>query len=163
MDVIGGLLAYADAAETRKKLRYAVVAIAFLPLGQCLLQVLGASLNDYTAASLLAGALTTVPNFFLNRRYVWRVTSREKLNRQILVFWAAVMLGIALATVLTYFVDQATVHQPTLVRGTAVLVAQVSGFGFVWIGRFFILDRWLFKLADQPLEYGREISVEIPA
>ena len=139
-----GMTAYAKTEEARTKLRYVVVAAAFLPIGQVLLQVLGPWLDDYTAASLLAAAIATGPNFFANRYFVWRVRSAKNLRNQMVIFWVVVMLGVALATFFTYFVDGVTADRTTLVRGTAVFVAQVLGFGIVWVGRFLILDR-LFK------------------
>ena len=41
--------------------------------------------------------------------------------------------------------------QTRLIRGGAVLFAQLLGYGIVFIGRFLILDKWLFKLVgDAP-------------
>jgi putative flippase GtrA len=102
-----GLITYGRTEGARKKLRYAGVSALFLPISQILLQVLGILLNDYTAASLLAAAIATVPNFFANKHFVWRVTSRENLRRQMLVFWVTVMLGVSLATLLTQLVTHA--------------------------------------------------------
>jgi putative flippase GtrA len=157
-----GLSAYARTEESRKKLRYAGVSVVFLPLGQGLIQGFGPWLDDYTAASLLAAAIVTVPNFFANKHFVWRVTSRENLRSQVLVFWVAVMLGVSLATVFTYLVDNAMAGQTQLVRGAAVFFAQLLGFGIVWVGRFLILDRWLFKLAGDTPEHAGEVIGEIP-
>ena len=84
-----GLKAYARTEEARKKLRYASVSVVFVPLGQALMQVFGPWLDNYTAASLLPAATLTVPNFFANKHFVWRVTSRENLRSQVLVFWVA--------------------------------------------------------------------------
>jgi hypothetical protein len=53
-------------------------------------------------------------------------------------------------------------RQTTLVRGTAVLFAQLLGFGIVWVGRFLILDRWLFKLAGDTPEHANAVIGEIP-
>jgi putative flippase GtrA len=155
------LIACPNTEEAHKKLRYTAVALAFLPIGQGLIQVLGPWLNDYTAASLLAAAIVTVPNFFANRHFVWRVTSDEKLRSQIVTFWVAVMLAVLLTTFFTYIVDNGMVGQRTLVRGIAVFFVQVFGFGVVWVGRFLLLDRWLFKLADHRPE--RHLITETPS
>jgi putative flippase GtrA len=138
-----GVIAYARTEEARKKLRYAGVSVVFLPFGQGLIQVLGLWLDDYTTASLLAYAIATVPTFFVYKRFVWRVMSRENLRRQVLVFWAAMMLTASLATLISYLVQNAMADQTVLVRGAAVFCAQMLGFGIVWVGRFLMLDRWL--------------------
>jgi putative flippase GtrA len=145
---MGGVIGCPDAVGARKKLRYAAVALVFLPIGQGLIQLLGPWLDNYTAASILAAAIVTVPNFFANKHFVWRVTAGENLREQVLIFWVVVMLAVSLATLSTYLVDDAMAGQATHVRGTAVFLVQVLGFGIVWVGRFLILDRWFFKPAE---------------
>ncbi|OBF98410.1 hypothetical protein A5773_09115 [Mycobacterium sp. 852014-52450_SCH5900713] len=157
-----GLLERARAEETHKKLRYAAVSVIFVPIGQALLQILGLWLHNYTTASLLQAAIVTIPNFFANEHFVWRVTSRENLRSQVLVFWIAVMLGVALATLFTHLVEDAMTDRTDLARGAAVLVAQLLGLGIVWVGRFLILDRWLFKLAGDTPENADEVIGEVP-
>lgn len=160
MGLGGASIAHARTHAARKKLRYVGVAAAFMPLGQGLIQVLGRCLDDYTAASLLAATIVTVPNFFANKHFVWRLTTRENLRKNMLVFWLVVVLGVSLATWFTHLVDQVTVDRTTLVRGTAIFIVQLCGFGIAWIGRFFVLDRWLFKDAphEQRLTCSRAIT-----
>lgn len=148
--------------ETYKKLRYAAVSMVFVPIGQILIQILGHWLHNYTAASLLQAAVITAPNFFANKHFVWRVTSRENLHSQVLVFWVAVMLGVALATLLTHLVEIATVGRTELIRGAAVFAAQLLGLGIVWVGRFLILDRWLFKLSGGAAQDADDVVGELP-
>ncbi len=156
------LVVYARTEEARKKLRYATVSVVFVPIGQILVQIFGLWLHNYTTASLLQAAIVTVPNFFANKHFVWQVTSRENLRGQMLVFWAAVMLGVALATFFTHLVENAMADRTSLVRGAAVLVAQLLGLGIVWVGRFLILDRWLFKLAGDTPKHAGELIGEVP-
>src|SRR5262249_44917163 len=123
----------------------------------------GLWLDDYTSASLLAAAIVTIPNFFANKHFVWRVSSGENLRSQVLVFWVAVMLGVLLATLFTYLVENVMVGQSTLLRGTAVFAAQLLGLGIVWVGRFLMLDRWLFKLAGDTPGHADAVIGEVPA
>jgi putative flippase GtrA len=156
------LAVYAGTEEVRKKLRYATVSVVFVPIGQILIQILGLWLHNYTTASLLQAAILTVPNFFANKHFVWRVTSRENLRSQMLVFWVTVMLGVTLATLFTHLVENAMADRTSLVRGAAVLVAQLMGLGIVWVGRFLILDRWLFKLACDTAKHAGDLIGEVP-
>ena len=145
------LIAYVGAEETRKKLRYAGVSVVFVPIGQGLIQVLGILLDDYTAALLLATAIIAFPLFFANKHFVWRITSAENMRTQMVVFWVTAMLGLSVAAMFTYFAENMVVGQTALVRGAVVLIAQLLGIAIVWVARFLILDRWLFKLpADTP-------------
>lgn len=146
---------HARSEQGRKQIRYAAVSVVFVPVGQILIQVLGAMVfdRDYTKASIVAAAILTVPNFFANKMWVWKDTSRDKLRTQVLVFWVAAMLGVAAATGLTYLVEQ-QFHNEGAVEALAVFCAQLVGFGIVWVGRYLILDRWLFKVTH----HGEEPS-----
>ena len=146
-----GLLEHARSEEGRKQLRYAGVSVVFVSLGQGLIQLFGLWMS-FTAASLLNAAILTLPNFFANKRLVWRVTSKDNQRTQILIFWVAAMLGVTFATGLTFLAEQLTTDSSDLIKRGAVIVAQLAGFGIVWVGRFLILDKWLFKLAHA----GRE-------
>jgi hypothetical protein len=157
------LIAYAGAEETRKKLRYAGVSVVFVPIGQGLIQALGLWLENYTAASLLAATIIAVPLFFANKHFVWRITSVENLRTQMLVFWVTAILGLSVATVFTYLAENMMVGQTALVRGTVVLIAQLLGLAIVWVGRFLVLDRWLFKVSAITREHADAVSDEIPA
>lgn len=146
-----GLVASTSEA-TRKKLRYAAVSVFSVPIGQGLIQVLGLWLDNYALASMLTAGIVTIPSFFVLKYFVWRDSSRENLRAEILVFWVAMMLAFTLATLLSYLVDHATTGCSNLVRGAAVLCAQLFAFGLVWVGRYVMLDRWLFKLAGNTAE-----------
>lgn len=141
------LIAYVGTEETRKKLRYIGVAAGSVPIGQGLIQLLGWWFDNYTVASLLASTIIAVPLFFANRRFVWRIRYGENLQGQVLVFWVTAVLGVLLATLLTYFVENMTAGQATFLRGTAVFLAQMLGVAIVWVGRYLIFDRWLFKIS----------------
>jgi putative flippase GtrA len=146
-----GLIGLADKEATRRKLRYAGVSVASVPIGQGLIQVLGLWLDNYAAASMLTAAIVTVPSFFILKYFVWPDRSGENLGGQMLAFWAAMMLAFSLATLFAYVIDHAAADQTRLIRGTAVFCSQLLAFGIVWVGRYLVLDRWLFKLrADTP-------------
>lgn len=140
------ILAHVRSEEGRKKLRYAGVSVVFVPLGQAGVLLFGALFNSYVAGSLMSAAILTLPNFFANKRFVWRVMSKDNQRTQILVFWVAAMLGVTFATGLTWIVEQLTADQTGLFKKACVIAAQLTGFGIVWVARFLILDRWLFKV-----------------
>jgi putative flippase GtrA len=150
-----GVLDHARSDEGRKQIRYAAVSVVFVPVGQILIQLLGAFAFDrnYTLASIVSAAILTVPNFFANKVLVWKDTSSDNLRTQVIVFWVAAMLGVAAATGLTYLVEQ-QVHDEGIIEPLAVFCAQLLGFGIVWIGRYIILDRWLFKVTHHGEEPG---------
>jgi hypothetical protein len=62
------------------------------------------------------------------------------------------MLGLFFATFLTWLVERAVADSSAIVESAAVFGAQLAGFGLVWVGRFLILDRWLFKVTHHGAE-----------
>ncbi len=142
---------HARTDEGRKQLRYAGVSLVFVPLGQVLIQIFGAFVfnnggdPNWTKASIVSAAILTIPNFFANKYLVWKHTSSDGLRTQVIVFWVAAMLGVSLATLLTYVVD-AAIDSHGWFESVAVFFAQLVGFGIVWLARYFILDKWLFKV-----------------
>jgi putative flippase GtrA len=160
---MSGLIAHARTDDGLKKLRYAGVSVVFVPIGQTLIQIFGLWLDNYTAASLLSQAVVTLPSFFANKHFVWRFTPRANLHKQIVVFWVAVMLGTSLATLLTHLVENAMSGQTRLILGVSVVFVQLFGYGIVWVGRFLLLDRWLFKLVDDASNHPDEATDDQPA
>ena len=88
--------------------------------------------------------------------------SKDNLRTQVVVFWVAAMLGVTFATLLT-FVVEGWVHDrvSAVVEAMAVFVAQLVGFGIVWVGRYLILDRWIFKVTHHGEEPTGEDLQEI--
>lgn len=149
----GRLLEHARSDEGRKQLRYIGVSVVFVPLGQVFIQIFGLLLDrNYTLASVISAAILTLPNFFANKIFVWKVSSKDNLRTQVLVFWVAAMLGVTLATTLTYFVEKLVSNQSAVIEAAAVMCAQLLGFGVVWVGRYLILDKWLFKVTHDGAE-----------
>ena len=155
------LLAHAKSQEGRKQLRYAFVSVIFVPVGQILIQVLGNRVfdGDFTKGSIASALILTIPNFLANKYLVWKDTSKDRLRTQILVFWVAAIAGVTFATTLTWLVEQQFDHasgEVTLGERAAVFIAQIIGFGVVWVARYLILDRWLFKVTHHGQEPGED-------
>lgn len=148
-----GLLAHARSVEGRKQLRYAGVALVFVPVGQLLVQVFHWTTDWPNYQSILVAAcILTIPNYFANKLYVWRDTSRDKLRTQIIVFWVAAMLGTGFAMGIASIADHLTKDSSKLVQGIWLFAAQLAGYGIVWVGRYVFLDRIIFKMANHGLE-----------
>lgn len=155
------LLAHAKSPNGRKQLRYVGVSVFFVPVGQVLIQLMGNRVFDgnFTKASIASALILTIPNFLANKYLVWKDTSKDRLRTQMLVFWFAAIAGVTFATGLTWLVEQQFDHTTgdvTLAERGAVFVAQLTGFGVVWVARYLILDRWLFKVTHHGEEPGEE-------
>lgn len=141
------VLAHAKSPSGRKQLRYAGVSAVFVPVGQVLVQLVY-WLSDWSKpmSILVSAAILTVPNYFANKIFVWRDTSRDRLRTQITVFWVAAMLGTGFAMGLAAIAEVFTKDASDLAQAVWLFAAQLGGYGMVWVGRYLFLDRFIFKV-----------------
>lgn len=120
--------------------RYVVATIPITLAGQLLLYYLHAHLGMGGAlANLLAFTLLVGPQYALNRHWVW--ASRQETGRlplEVTWFWVIGAAGLAVST------GFVAVAERTLDNPLWVNAASLTGFGVVWVVKFFVLDRLLF-------------------
>jgi putative flippase GtrA len=123
-----------------KLVRYSMTSVVGVVLGQSLLQLFYSVLDwSAVASNVAATAISTVPVYLINRYWVWKKKSGNSLRREILPFWGMTFCGLALSSILVAIVDDRTDN------ALAISVANLAGFGALWLAKFFVLDRVLFK------------------
>jgi putative flippase GtrA len=119
--------------------RFGMVSVVGIIITQALLVLFHGILDvDATVANVLAVTLSSVPVFLLNKRWVWGQADRPQLRRELLPFWGFTLLGLVLSTILVAIVDGQTD------RTWPVMLANISGFGIVWVAKFVFLDAIVF-------------------
>jgi putative flippase GtrA len=96
-------------------------------------------------ANIVAVTISTVPGYFLSKHWVWRHHGSSSVAREALPFWMLNLAGLVLSTIFAYFADR------LFEQGWVVNVANIAGFGVLWVAKFFILDEYLFKADPPPL------------
>ncbi len=151
------LLEHSRTDAGRKQIRYALVSIIFVPMGQVFVQTFHWTTSWPNYQSILVTAcILTIPNYYANKLYVWRDTSKANLHTQIIVFWIAAMLGTGAAMGLADLADHLTTDSSKLVQAIWLFIAQLAGYGVIWVGRYFFLDKIIFKATH----HGHEPTVE---
>jgi putative flippase GtrA len=145
-------------------LRYGTVSIVATVTSLSILGLL-VSITSMPAgvANLIATAVGTVPSFELNRRWVWNCTERRSLRGQVLPFWLLSFGGLALST-LTVTLAAAWASSAGVEGGARTLLielANLAAWGSLWVAQFVVLDRFLFRTADQPLATARSQPDEV--
>jgi putative flippase GtrA len=122
-----------------KLVRYGAASLVGVVLTQALLVLFHGILNvDATLSNVLAVTLSAGPVFVLNKRWVWGHDGPAKVRREILPFWGFTLLGLLISTILVAVVDHYTD------RTWPVMLANITGFGLVWIAKFLFLDAVVF-------------------
>ena len=114
------------------------------PIGDPL-QVLEPASDGTHAASIVAAAILTVPSFCADELLAVRRTPRRTSSapgRRARPWRPSRRLAGHRPTCLV----QQWPRQLAPCSGSSVLVAQMTGFGLDWVGRYLVLDRWLFEV-----------------
>ena len=124
----------------RKLLRYCGVSIFNLFFGQSLLFFFH-SILDWPGwiANVTAVMISAVPAYLLSRHWVWRQRGRNSFKTEVLPFWSMAFLGLTISTVAVAIVDDR--YDGAL----PVQLASVASFFVVWILKFFVLDRLMWR------------------
>ena len=133
--------------RTEKLMRFGSVSVVGIVITQVLLVLLHGILDmNATVANVLAVSLSAGPVFVLNKRWVWGKGGRSSFRREIVPFWGFTLLGLVLSTILVTVVDNYTD------RTFPVLIANISGFGVVWVSKFLFLDSVVFAVTEEEEE-----------
>jgi len=89
-------------ADIARLARYAATSgVAFAVSEATLLILYGLNLTTATVAALMASLAGTVPSYLLSRYWIWREASRERVLRQVILYWIVSISCIALTSLLT--------------------------------------------------------------
>jgi putative flippase GtrA len=123
-----------------KMLRYSSVSFIGIVITQGLIVVFYKGL-DWPAwfANFLAVTISSGPAYILNRAWVWDKHSAHSFTREVLPFWAMALAGLLLSTAAVAVVSGYT--DATI----AISITSVASFGVLWLGKFMILERILFR------------------
>jgi len=127
----------------RRLAGFAAVSVVAVPFAQLTLWVCyGVIGMAAVPANVVAVAVGAVPSYWLNRRWVWQKAGGHSVSREILPFWTYTFLGLALSTVFVGIADR------IWGTGLAVALANMAGFGVLWLGKFLLLEHVLFAGAQ---------------
>ena len=156
-----GLLAHARSDAGRRAIRYSMCSVVGV-VGTQILLVIFLHLLSWppVQSNLIAVTLVSVPAFLLNKYWVWGKRGRAHMRREVLPFWAFTIAGWILSTLMVILVVKAT-KSPANPDGNklAVQLANVAGFGVLWILKYIFLDKIMFG-PEHHTPYDEDIEVE---
>ena len=141
----------ARTATVARLIRYSAVSLVSTTTSLVTLAVLVGLIGAPAIGSnILATAVGTVPSFELNRRWVWKTPGRRSLLGQIVPFCALSFTGLVVSTLAVGVVSGRTSGWSGPGRTVAVLAANVTAYGALWIVQYQMLDRFLFRSSGPP-------------
>jgi putative flippase GtrA len=125
--------------------KYSMTSVVGVVLGQSLI-FLFASVLDWSWgwANVTAVAISTLPTYYISRAGVWQKRGKSSLYAEVVPFWVMTFLGLLLSTIAVVVLERRYPDNKILAN-----VGNVMGFGVLWLAKFFILDRILFKVTHE--------------
>ncbi len=89
-----------DTPEARKLFRYTMVSVISTVVSFAVLGLVFGVLHlaDAVVSTLFANVVAVIPNYYLNRKWVWGKGGRSHVIKEIVPFWAMSALGIAFSS-----------------------------------------------------------------
>ena len=86
-----------------------------------------------------------MPVFLLNKHWVWGKRGRAHMRREVIPFWLFTVAGWFLSTLMVILVVNVTSTDANPDGNKlAVQLANIAGFGVLWILKYLFLDRIMF-------------------
>ena len=132
-------VARARALFELRPVRYSMVSVVAVACSQTILITCRGILGwSPVVSNMTAVALSSIPSYVLNRAWVWGKRGSHHLWREVVPFWVMGFLGFALSTLFVHLA--ASWSDATVV----VSAANLSAFGVLWVGKYLVLDGFLF-------------------
>ena len=95
---------------------------------------------DAVLSNIISVTLGSIPNYLINRAWTFNKRDAHSFTREILPFWLMAVLGLVISTFAVAWADERW-DGNTL----ALNAANLGSFGVLWVAKFFVLERVLFK------------------
>ena len=126
-----------------KLFRYSAASVVGVCVGTPILAVLYAATGNAILSNLISVTCGAIPNYLINRRWTWHQTGKNRLWGEVVPFWAMSVLGMIASMVAVAYADDRW--------GTtfAVTAANLTGFGLLWVAKFLVLDKLMWKVVHK--------------
>jgi len=125
--------------------KYCMTSVVGVVMGQSLLYLFATVLEwPGVASNVAAVSISTVPTYYLSRAWVWQKRGKSSMYAEVIPFWVMTFLGLLLSTIAVVVLENRYPDSKILAN-----VGNIAGFGVLWLAKFFILDRILFKVTHE--------------
>ncbi len=111
------------------------------------------SLHRELLAQTIATIVSTIPAYFLSRRWVWSVDGKSDFRKEIVPFWVLSLLQFVLSLIIIGIAGRfiKTRIESHAVKTLVLNLVNLATYGVMWVGKFFFLNKILFgrKAATQ--------------
>ncbi len=97
-------------------------------------------------SNIWATVIATIPYYYLNRMWVFNKRGRSHLTKEVIPFWAIAFGSLILSTLAVRFAGhEARSIASKTTRAGILLMANFATYGLLWIAKFFVFNKILFR------------------
>ena len=129
-------MARAQSEQGRTAIRYLGVSVVNVFNHQIVLFIAN-TIWGWSAgwSNVFAACVAAGPAYLLSRAWVWEVTGKHDLRKEVLPFWILAVVGLVVSTA------SAAAAGKTFGDGILVNLGSLVGYFVVWVGKFVLLGR----------------------
>lgn len=94
-------------------------------------------------SNVFAACVAAGPAYLLSRAWVWEVSGKHNLRKEILPFWILAIIGLVVSTAM------AAAAGAVFGDGILVNIASLVGYFVVWLGKFVLLGQLFDQRASE--------------
>ncbi len=153
----------------RKIIRYTMVSVVSTAVSLGTLGIVFGVLHLWSEvpSAIFANVVATPPSYYLNRRWAWGKSGKSHMFKEVLPFWVASFVGLALSTWAAAMArDFSNSHHFHHLGHTAIVLGgNLGAYGVLWVLKF-LLFQLLFRQtplsAEEDEGEGARIAVLPP-
>ncbi|MBA2624710.1 MAG: GtrA family protein [Acidimicrobiia bacterium] len=128
-----------------RHVRFTMVSVVAVSTNQAFLFLFQALGMSPSWANFLSVTIGCGPSYIGNRYWVWGKRGKNHFWREVFPFWVMALIGLVFSTVLIAIVSNWTTA-PLAINATNLVA-----FGSLWVIKYLVLDKVLFKVAEHEL------------
>jgi putative flippase GtrA len=145
--LIGRYRAFRASPHYARIWKFATVSLIATAVSQTMLFIFYPHLLDTAmGANVVATCISTVPAYYLNRRWTWGKRGKSHLWKEVMPFWIIALVGLILSTVIVGIAAKNAdrISPSADVKNLVVHLANLFSYALIWVARYAILNKFLF-------------------
>ena len=128
-----------------KGVKFLAVSAFNVLFGQSLLVLANAGFGwSFVPSNVFAVGISAGPAYVFSRYWVWQKKGKSHFWKEVVPFWSLAFLGLVFSTILVAMAENYS-DMTLVLMGT-----NFFAFGCVWVAKFIILDKVLFRQDPTP-------------
>jgi putative flippase GtrA len=146
------------ARRGKRVIRYSAVSLLALGVSEVTLLLLVGNKVGATVAAIVANLAGTVPSYLLSRYWIWSDAERERVGRQVVLYWLTSALSMLISSAATglcsVLIRNTGTARLVLLGGTYLGISLV-----LWVAKYAVYQYLIFPTENRATIAGGDLLV----